>query len=105
LILSNATNNFGGTVVESGYLTVTTIGALPTNEALSIAAGGTFVFDPLAAQNSDSLAALTGGAAAASPAGGLAVVPEPGTLVLLLAALCSAAACYRFSKRAENRRV
>jgi len=103
LILSGSNNSFGGTVVESGLLTVTTIGALPTNESLEIDAGGTFVFDPDAAQNSDSLPALSGGATA--PAAGLAAVPEPGTLVLLLAALWSAAACRRFSKRAVNRLV
>ena len=29
LVLSNSTNGFGGTTVESGYLTVTTNGAIP----------------------------------------------------------------------------
>jgi hypothetical protein len=84
-------------------LTVTTIGALPANEALSIAAGGTFVFDPQAAANSDSLAALPNGAGA--PSGMVAAVPEPGSLGLLGAALCSAAACHRFSKRRKDRVV
>jgi hypothetical protein len=99
-------------------LTVTTIGALPTNEALSIEAGGTLVFDPLATANSDVLAAgLEGDSpifveqkSGQSPQG-LAAVPEPGTLVLLLAALGSAVgyhvrmACRRLSKRAKHRRV
>jgi autotransporter-associated beta strand protein len=115
LILSGSTNNFGGTLVEAGYLTVTSEGAIP-NEALSIAAGGTFVFDPDAAQNSDSLSAgfegdspiLVEQKSGQSPRG-LAAVPEPGTLALLAAALWSAAGHHvlmvgrRFSKRAENR--
>jgi autotransporter-associated beta strand protein len=95
LILSNSTNSFGGTVVDAGMLTVTTIGALPTNQSLEIDAGGTFVFDPLAAQNSELLAA--------SPGGALAAVPEPGSLALLVAALCSAGIYCRFRRRSRER--
>ena len=73
-------------------MTVTTNGAIP-NAAFTIAAGGTFVFDPQAGANSDSLTAgLEGDSpifveqeSGQSPQG-VAPVPEPGTLALLLAA-------------------
>jgi autotransporter-associated beta strand protein len=99
LILSGTGSWGGGTTVEAGMLTVTTIDAIP-DTGLTIAAGGTFVFDPDAAQNSDSLPALSGGAAA--PAAGLAAVPEPGTLVLLAAALCGAVICCRVRRRSRD---
>jgi autotransporter-associated beta strand protein len=83
LILSNPTNAFGGTAVEAGMLTVTTIGALPSNESLVIEAGGTLVFDPQAAANGDSVTAL--------PSGAITAVPEPGTGLLLVAFLGGAA--------------
>jgi autotransporter-associated beta strand protein len=108
LILSGASNSFGGTVVNQGMLTVTTIGALPTNQSLTIAAGGTLVFDPDYVANGDSLAAgLEGDSpifveqnSGRSP--GLAAVPEPGTLVLLGVALWSAAIYRRFRRRGRR---
>ena len=80
MILSGSNTYSGGTVVEAGLLTVTTSTALP-DTGLTVAAGGTFVFDPDASVNGDLLTAAPGGAAVA--AGGPAPVPEPGTLALL----------------------
>jgi autotransporter-associated beta strand protein len=109
LILSGSSNSFGGTLVEAGMLTVTTIDAIP-DAGLSIAAGGTFVFDPQGVANGDSLAAglegdsliFVGQKSGQSPQG-IAPVPEPGTLGLLLAAaLCSAATYSRFRRRRKG---
>jgi autotransporter-associated beta strand protein len=104
LILTGSNNTYeGGTDVYRGMLTVTTLGDLPTNQSLEIDAGGTFVFDPQQQNNSDSLVA--------TPAGAISPVPEPGTLVLLLASLWIAVGHHvlmvgrRFSKRAENQLV
>jgi hypothetical protein len=75
---------------------VTTNGAIP-DESLTIAAGGTFVFDPQANFNGDSLAASPAGAVA--PAGGVSAVPEPGTLALLgVAGIIAAVAVWRRRK-------
>jgi hypothetical protein len=52
---------------------------------LTVGAGGTFLFDPTAS-----------GSPLANPAAAVAAVPEPGTLVLVLAALCSAAIYRRY---------
>jgi autotransporter-associated beta strand protein len=95
LILTGSNAYEGGTDVHHGMLTVTTIGALPTNQGLVIEAGGTLVFDPQAAINGDSLAAVSGGAVSASPAGGVEAIPEPGTLALLGATVILATAAWR----------
>lgn len=76
LILSGSNSYGGGTAVDAGTLIVKTSSALPDGKSLTVAAGGTFVFNPAA-----------GGAAVIGSAGGVAAVPEPGTLVLLLAGL------------------
>ena len=64
LILSGSNAYSGGTIVDAGTLEVTSASALPGGTRLTVAAGGTFIFDPSAAAASNSLAA----------------VPEPGTL-------------------------
>ena len=93
LNLSGSGGYGGGTMVEVGMLTVTTIGAIP-DTALTVAAGGTFVFDPQASANGDSLAASPDGAVA--PAGGVSPVPEPGTEALFGAAgIVAAVAAWR----------
>ena len=102
LILSGSDSYTGGTIISAGTLAVTDAAALPDNQSLTISAGGTFIFDPLATASSlaASQAASPDATYAAQPAlrGVVAAVPEPGTVVLLLAALWSAAVYRRFSK-------
>ena len=81
LVLDGEDNTYGGgTVVEQGTLIAADTGAIPNSSALVIGAGGTFVFDPTAA------GAPLSDSSQARPAG-VETVPEPGTIVLLLAAL------------------
>ena len=76
---------------------------------MTIAAGGTFVFDPQAGMNGDSLSAgLEGDSpifaeqkSGQSPQG-VAPVPEPGTLALFGAALWSAADLLPLSSAVER---
>ena len=86
LILSGTGNYSGGTTVYGGTLYVATLTALPDDMGLAIGAGGTLVFDP-------TQAAAAPQAQAGSPLG---AVPEPGTILLLLAAFGSAVIHYRF---------
>ena len=84
MILSGTGSYTGGTTVNSGgtlYLTSPT--GIANNTNLTVAGGGTFIYDPslIAAP------AAGAGTVAASPAGAVAAVPEPGSLALLLAAL------------------
>jgi autotransporter-associated beta strand protein len=103
LILSGSNSYTGGTVVSAGTLALLNTGALPDvgtsgyGTSLTVGAGGTVVFGP----------SLAGGAMVAdeTTAGVVArpeVVPEPGTLALLLAALGSAAVCRRCSRRSKK---
>ena len=86
LILSGTGNYGGGVEVDGGTLVVKSSTALPDGTSLIVGAGGASIgFSPAAA-------AVGGGAAA-----GIAAVPEPGTLLLLLAALCGAVACRRLN--------
>jgi len=94
LILSGSGSYTGGTTVEGGTLYMRTSTAIADGSALTIGAGGTFVFDPLVSGSPF---------AHSSPAAAVAPVPEPGTIVLLLVALWSAAACRRFSRRRRQR--
>ncbi len=92
LILSDSNAYSGGTVVNAGTLVVTSAGALPDNSPLTVAAGGTFIFDPSVSAAS----AANGGTFAASPGAAVAAVPEPGMLVLVCAAgLVAAAEAWR----------
>jgi len=68
LILSGTNSYGGGTTVNEGILIVTNNYSLPSDGSLTVAAGGTFVFNPLAAT---------------LPALAVAPVPEPSTFVLL----------------------
>ena len=81
--------------MEAGTLIVNNSAALPAGSSLTVGAGGTFIFDP-SVSGSPNTATL-----AASPAG-VAAVPEPAAVALLLAALWSAVACRRFSKRPKD---
>ena len=80
LILSGSNTYQGGTDVEAGTLAITTASALPDGTSLTVAAGGTFVFDPSLLTGSP----VTGGAVSA---GAIAAVPEPGTMALLAVGL------------------
>jgi len=95
LVLTGTANTYtGGTYAEQGTLYFQNSGAIYDGSSLIIGAGGTIIFDPQ----------MTGSALSHSFAtGAVAPVPEPGTMVLLLAAIWSAVACHRFSKRRQNR--
>ncbi len=76
LILSGTDNSYGGgTAVDAGTLLVNNSGAMPDGGGLIVGAGGTFLFDPSAA----------GGTVSDQTADRVVAVPEPGTMVLLLA--------------------
>ena len=75
LILSGTDTYKGGTTVDAGTLAIKTASALPDGTKLTVAAGGTFIFDPALAEP------VVGSAVTA----GVAAVPEPGTLALLAA--------------------
>ncbi|MGO9115295.1 MAG: beta strand repeat-containing protein [Thermoguttaceae bacterium] len=70
LVLSGSNNYSGGTIVSSGTLMVASASALPTGSSLVIGAGGSSIFDSLAAKSSF--------------AGSPSAVPEPDSLTLLL---------------------
>ncbi len=78
LILSGSDTYSGGTTVNAGTLCVTNFGALPSGTNLTVAAGGTFIFDPSAA-----VASGEGSPFAVPPGAAVATVPEPLTAVLL----------------------
>ena len=52
LILSGSDSYTGGTIVSAGTLAATTAAAIPYDYSLTISAGGTFIFDPLATASS-----------------------------------------------------
>jgi autotransporter-associated beta strand protein len=95
LILGGSNSYTGGTFVSAGTLSVLATGGLPQEQSLTVGAGGTVVFGP----------SLAAGGAAFEDSAGLAarspeVVPEPGTLALLLAAGLSALFFHRHRRRA-----
>jgi autotransporter-associated beta strand protein len=92
LILSGSNTYGGGTIVHAGTLIAASAAALRDGTSLTVGEGASSLFAP----------AVAGPSLAASPAGVVAV-PEPGTLMLLVAALGSAMACLRFSKRSPFR--
>ena len=87
LILSGSNSYTGGTYVVSGVLEINNGNAIPAGTGLIVGAGGTFVFDPTVS-GASSNSALSAGF---ERLGSTTVVPEPGVLVLLAAAICSAA--------------
>jgi autotransporter-associated beta strand protein len=120
LILAGSDTYTGGTTVAGGVLELVSPAALPDGAALTVGADAALIFDAslLSGEGQPSISprprpwvhgARGEGQASVSPlpysgeGQGVRAVPEPGTLVLLLvAALCSAAACRRFSKRAST---
>jgi fibronectin-binding autotransporter adhesin len=92
LILSGSNTFSGGTLVDAGTLVIDVTTALPDGSSLFVGQGASsdFSFAPVVS--------------AATPAdAGVVVVPEPGTLWLLAAALWSAMVCHRFAKRGRIR--
>jgi autotransporter-associated beta strand protein len=92
LILSGSNTYSGGTTVTAGILEFENRAALPSGSSLTVGSGASLLFD----------SAFSLSAAASIPdsqAATVAPVPEPGTLVLLLAALCSAAIYRSFFRR------
>jgi len=83
LILSGTGLYSGGTFVNAGILAVTSSSALPDNGSLTVGAGGTLIFDP-SFSGSPIVASAASSAAMSSP---VSPVPEPSTLVLLMAGL------------------
>jgi autotransporter-associated beta strand protein len=93
LVLSGSNDYQGGTDVMAGTLEITDADALP-DASLTIAPGGTFIFDP-----SQAVAApITSSVAAPSNP-----VPEPCTLALLTVAICGAALYETRLRRAKRR--
>ena len=79
LILGGSDSFTGGTTVSGGTLIALTSAALPDGTSLTVGAGGTLDFDPMA-----TAAPLSGGAAAS--AASITAVPEPSALAVLAAA-------------------
>ena len=86
LIFSGSDSYSGGTNVSAGTLIVTSQTALPDGSALSVGAGGMFVFDPMQAFAApiESLTDVPSGRV-------VSAVPEPGTLELLVIGVAAAA--------------
>ena len=72
LVLTGSNTYAGGTAIDAGTLTMNNGSALLDGTSLTVAAGGTFVFDP----------SIAGSPVIASAASQINPVPEPGTLVL-----------------------
>ncbi len=83
LILSGTDTYSGGTYVDGGTLVATTAAAIPAGASLTVGAAGELIFDPTAD------AAPQAGVATAPTEEGAALVPEPGTAVLLAACVAA----------------
>jgi fibronectin-binding autotransporter adhesin len=90
LTLSGTNTYDSGTFVDAGTLIVASPAALADGSSLIVGHGVSTQFAPACA------------APVTSAAAQVAAVPEPGTWALLLAALSSAIACYRFSRPKTN---
>ena len=96
LILSGSNGYTGGTFVNAGTLVVENPNGIPNGSSLTVGAGAATLFGSPAGGS-----VVFGGGAEVVVASGNSVaapsaVPEPGALMLLLAALGCAAACRRF---------
>ena len=96
LILSGTGLYTGGTIVSAGILAITTSTALPDNSALTVGAGGTLIFDP--SYSASSIIATPVSAASSAVMGAVNPVPEPSTLVLLIAGLAVGLGVWRRGK-------
>jgi autotransporter-associated beta strand protein len=104
LILSGTNSYAGGTFVESGTLVLTNNEALAAGSSLTIGDASAFSAGPTGAgSDTGAISSRLDQPLAASPS--ITPVPEPGTLVLLLAfGLWSAVTCRRFCKRKYSSR-
>ena len=82
LVLSTSNSFTGGTTVDAGTLELLSSSALPAGTRLIVGKGGTVIFNPAVAGESATNSAV-------APA-----VPEPGTLVLLIAAAAALLVMY-----------
>ena len=105
LILSGSNGYSEGTLVNAGTLIVENPNGIPNGSSLTVGAGAASLFAAPVAEGMvlgglEVPAAAVGGssAAATSP------VPEPGTLVLLVAAVAGAALCRRSGRRKTGAR-
>ncbi len=88
LVLSGSNSYTGGTVIEAGTLQVTAAAVLPAGTNLIVGADATSLFGgTVSGSPSEGGAALAGPASYGAPA---EPVPEPGTCMLFIAALCAA---------------
>ena len=102
LVLSGSNSYTGGTIVEGGMLEATAADALPAGTSLIVGADATSIFGiAVSGASSADSAVLAGPAGAGAPAES---VPEPGTLVLFIAAVCGAGTCRRGRKTAAGAR-
>ena len=102
LVLSGSDTYTGGTIVEAGTLVVTAADALPAGTSLVVGTDGTSIFAPAA--SGPSLADSPAIAGPASPGASAGPVPEPGTWMLFIAAVCGAGA-YLFGRIMKPTRV
>ena len=93
LILSGS-NSYGDTTVDGGILIITSAASLPSESSLTVAAGGTFIFDPSATAT---WSTSSGGAVTA------AAIPEPGTLAILAAGATAWIAARSWRRRRARR--
>ena len=112
LILSGTGTFSGGTNVTAGTLILTSNSAVLDGSSLAVGAGGTFVFDPSAMSEDDSLTVVADAAPRFDSAFGqmplpqnallgeavVTLVPEPGTFILLLVATVGAFLALRHAR-------
>jgi autotransporter-associated beta strand protein len=110
LILSGSNGYTGGTFVKAGTLVVENPNGIPNGSSLTVGAGAASLFAGTMSGTMDSWSwSAAGGSVvfgaevvvASGNSAAPSAVPEPGALVLLLAALGSVAACRRFSRRSK----
>ncbi len=110
LILSGSNGYTGGTFVKAGTLVVENPNGIPNGSRLTVGAGAASLFAGTMSGTMDSWSwSAAGGSVvfgaevvvASGNSAAPSAVPEPGALVLLLAALGSVAACRRFSRRSK----
>jgi autotransporter-associated beta strand protein len=97
LILSGSDTYSNGTIVNGGTLIAAASGALPNGTSLTVGAGATLILD-----SESAFAGPVSGSSIEPSSGEIAAVPEPGTVVLLLAAFWSAAIYCRFRRRLKT---
>ena len=91
LVLSGSDTYGGGTDVRTGTLYITNSNALPNGTNLTVAAGGTFIYDPSFTAAPAAVSTFAAAPYVPSSAAAVAAVPEPGSLLLLCAAAVVAA--------------